>query len=702
MNGPFGNMFPYSNFHSLNLDWIIQVAKDFLDKYSEIQQTIDSGIEELDAKAAELQGLLDAWYTDHSDDIANQLADALEDISEALETATTDFNTRAETKALETIATIPDDYTALSNHVLAIDADLTNVKRGLVTDQFSVYATWTKGYLKADGTIQVADDYYTSSLIYVPAGYICVFNSYASGSTFFYQIFDSLGQFDETGLAGISSLVPIHTTRYEDHDTWIKITTKIATVPVDDVEPFLTSFVKRDVSSFIDNKTITIYPELFNGYFNLNDGVTVDDHYINTGIIKVPKGYLLHANINNSSSTYAYKEYNSDGTLLRDGITGGLNGTINIPAAFADRYIALCSKDKFTFNDLGIELRQIDYSSEYNTTNMSSNMGTSIAAQMSYGNGYISSSTGATQGSDNYTYSSMIPLAKGQTIELNACGSASVFLMNEINRDYTSIRGIFTGNSGFNRIKYTADHDMLIRICTRHDNLSHTPFVPSQDFISGWKIYYDTQDKINKSAVVIGDSLIYGNRCKENATWCKMLENDTGMTVYNYGINGSSIANVDDRNPMCIRYETIEELPTADLVILEGGANDFNTDVPLGDMSSSNSTFKGALTEIINGIRDINPQAKIMFMTTYHRNNNTNTEGLKYRDYADAMIEVCEALSVPCFNNYTDSGLLFPDTNMGWQDEGIYLGESQNNHISPEGYEFIYPTYKNWILNNIR
>ena len=125
MNGPFGNGFPYVNFHDLNLDWIIKIAKDFLDQYSTIQDTITQGLEDLDTKATELQGLLDAWYDEHSQDIADQLADTLEDLNawytehqDFLDQYVTDsisaFNTAADTKAAAAIASIPADYSALS------------------------------------------------------------------------------------------------------------------------------------------------------------------------------------------------------------------------------------------------------------------------------------------------------------------------------------------------------------------------------------------------------------------------------------------------------------------------------------------------------------------------------------------------------------------------------------------------------------
>lgn len=124
--------FPYTNFHELNLDWIIKIAKDFLDQYTHIQETIDNGLTALDEKAVALQALLDAWYEEHSQDIADQLADALQDLNDwytehqgyldqYLTDSITAFDTAADQKAALTIASIPDDYTALSKTASDLD-----------------------------------------------------------------------------------------------------------------------------------------------------------------------------------------------------------------------------------------------------------------------------------------------------------------------------------------------------------------------------------------------------------------------------------------------------------------------------------------------------------------------------------------------------------------------------------------------------
>lgn len=154
MYNPFGgNRFPYTNFHELNLDWIIEIAKNFLDQYTNIQETIDTGLEDLEAKKTELEGLLQAWYDEHSQDIADQLADALQDLNawytehqnyldDTLAANILAFDTHADEKAAQTIASIPEDYTALYNQVNN-DAILTN-------SAYTSYASLPENYRDAN------------------------------------------------------------------------------------------------------------------------------------------------------------------------------------------------------------------------------------------------------------------------------------------------------------------------------------------------------------------------------------------------------------------------------------------------------------------------------------------------------------------------------------------------------------------------
>lgn len=123
--------FPYTDMHQLNLDWIIKIAKDFLDQYTQIQTIIENGetnlnnivtegLENLTAKGVELTAALDAWYTEHSEDISAELADAIQTLTTTMNNDIANINSEAQRIAEQTIASIPADYTDLANEVQKI------------------------------------------------------------------------------------------------------------------------------------------------------------------------------------------------------------------------------------------------------------------------------------------------------------------------------------------------------------------------------------------------------------------------------------------------------------------------------------------------------------------------------------------------------------------------------------------------------
>lgn len=174
-NGIFGEGFPYSNFHDLNMDWIIKIAKDFLDQYTNIQNTILEGLEELNNTAERLNNLLQEWYDTHSEDIANQLASALADLNswynthqnyldQTLAQNILVFNQQAEQKANEVIASIPSDYTSLSNKVTKLENGLNNNDNNLYNLSFKGISEftpkWTANEYNANGELIPSNTYY--------------------------------------------------------------------------------------------------------------------------------------------------------------------------------------------------------------------------------------------------------------------------------------------------------------------------------------------------------------------------------------------------------------------------------------------------------------------------------------------------------------------------------------------------------------
>lgn len=203
--------------------------------------------------------------------------------------------------------------------------------------------------------------------------------------------------------------------------------------------------------------------------------------------------------------------------------------------------------------------------------------------------------------------------------------------------------------------------------------------------------------KLNgKKLVAIGDSLIYGNILGNSATWVNKLGTEYGMKVFNYGINGNTLARQEKepkRDPMCVRYKEMED--DADYVVVLGGANDKRLDVPIGENTSVDITeFKGALNVMIDGLTEKYPRARILFMTNYNRWPKNNALGISDIAYVDAMKEVCGLRGIPCFDNYRNSGISFCNkAQLAWMDEGLSLGKNENHHFSDEAYNWLLPKY---------
>lgn len=210
-----------------------------------------------------------------------------------------------------------------------------------------------------------------------------------------------------------------------------------------------------------------------------------------------------------------------------------------------------------------------------------------------------------------------------------------------------------------------------------------------------------------KSIIAVGDGMISGHSLGEGFSWLSDIGIQHGMTYYNFGVNKSSIAYSDaafaDENlALCRQYQTVLDIvPSADIVLIEGGMNDRNYNIPIGEqMDQGDETFLGALNSLIDRYQAAYPEAKILCMTPYHRNDVVNDLGLSDADYAAAMLSLCESRGISCFNNYALSGVDFTNNDYAsYADEGLYLGREANQHFSPAAYANIESLYEEWLLS---
>ena len=208
--------------------------------------------------------------------------------------------------------------------------------------------------------------------------------------------------------------------------------------------------------------------------------------------------------------------------------------------------------------------------------------------------------------------------------------------------------------------------------------------------------YYGELKGITLTA--LGDS--YFNYSKDKGTqnrWIDLLANKYGMKLNNKGIGGSTVSNVEGKNPMVNR---LDSLPAkTDIILFEGGANDRGQGVPLGEDIESRdiNTFTGAVNYVIDDLQARYPNALLICITAWRVDNADPANGLlAITDYAKKMIEICEHRGVVCFDatNQKVTGVFMNDEgfrmNYCWSKTDIH-------HLNPAGMKRVFPAFEKFI-----
>lgn len=195
---------------------------------------------------------------------------------------------------------------------------------------------------------------------------------------------------------------------------------------------------------------------------------------------------------------------------------------------------------------------------------------------------------------------------------------------------------------------------------------------------------------------ILGDSYFGGDSMGKTYVWPALMAIKYGWTLNNYGVNGGLVAQVSGQStdPMVTRYKDMVD-NDADLIIVDGGRNDYNNEVPIGTLNSSDtSTFMGALNTIIDGLKAKYPNAEIIFTTVWKYSGSKN--GLTYLDYAEAMVNVCENKGVYCFRAYDPSVSGVDMTNADFRAE-YCLTSTDVSHLNVKGMKLVMPKFEQYI-----
>lgn len=483
-------------------------------------------------------------------------------------------------------------------------------------------------------------------------------------------------------------------------------------------EEWETVFFMCDIAYIADAHIWVTFPKsgglLWNMGYISSDGAFTDEPaklHAYSDIIEVPPHSILTADLQVSSSVGAIAEVYADNTeyavqVLCPGENGNqrkeyfyINATEETKLVrVSTRVNAMWdddSVDKTFFNDVVVQVKP--YTDKYRVPTFT------------VGNGHINVAESNVKNDSVYMYSDMIRLFPGETIRFPSSGTSSAWLLSEwYPVERTFAHGLVRGDAMFRWVEYTNDTPdvMHVRTCAKkvpssvNDNV-----VTEAEFkdvrIYDKKVYYAdvmTHPLYGKKLALFGDSLFAGNNSGTDITWWRLLAHKYNMTTEFYGGNGFTLTNGTKADAGSI-YEEMESSYTgsADYCVVIGGANDLRVGETVAD-------FKTTVRLCAEYLREQGDN-KILFMTNMNRFGSTNSIGANEKDYADAMLEVCEDLCVPCFDNYRKLGVYFRDTNMAkWCDEGnvkafAYDGSTNPTaHLSRAGYEWVLPVYESLLV----
>ena len=198
---------------------------------------------------------------------------------------------------------------------------------------------------------------------------------------------------------------------------------------------------------------------------------------------------------------------------------------------------------------------------------------------------------------------------------------------------------------------------------------------------------------VGKKMVIKGDSIAEGKgACFANVVGQILRLSD----VHNFGIGGSRMAYYGDGQNVTANMSVVatwdEMERDADIVYIHAGTNDWASQVPLGDPTSTNKMeFNGALNIIMSGLRAKYPAALIIFDTILPRvnydadNNSGMPTPIKTSAYSQAIKDRCADHHIVCNDVYESCGLDFEyDYN-----NGIYATTADGLHPNTKGAEIL-------------
>ncbi len=197
----------------------------------------------------------------------------------------------------------------------------------------------------------------------------------------------------------------------------------------------------------------------------------------------------------------------------------------------------------------------------------------------------------------------------------------------------------------------------------------------------------------------MGDSYFGGSKNGKEYVWPNLMAQKYAMEFSNWGIGGSSVCNRGYK-PMCNRISDMSS-GAPDIILLEGGRNDFNGSFELGDVNSTDpSTFCGGINSCIDQLQAKYPNALIIGITCWAYNA-TNKNGDKQEDFGNAMMEVCAARGIPCFNAMDKTNTRVDMDSLAFR-KTYSQDEGDVSHLNTAGMILVEPAFEKFIAEQYK
>ncbi len=225
----------------------------------------------------------------------------------------------------------------------------------------------------------------------------------------------------------------------------------------------------------------------------------------------------------------------------------------------------------------------------------------------------------------------------------------------------------------------------------RYDSEEKMPEIPEATAYTGTALSGIT-------VYAIGDSYFAGEGLNpKTEVWPALLANKYGQIFENYGIGGSTVSDYNGGgNPMCKRISAMKS-GDPDVILFEGGANDWNHSVPLGESGSRDTkTFRGAVASCIEQLHEKYPRALIVCVSCWDYGK-MNSQGRPSTAYAAAMCEVAASYSYCVSINASDTSVIPVFMANGVFRAAYCITQSDRSHLNREGMKTVLPFFEKII-----